>query len=626
MNWVKYLVNQLELDCREAQDQGYKFHFSWLLILIAFIAWEMPEGATFPDIEPFEPLAAKFSTLWYSSDMNKQWQSNVVFHTYYNQLKVAIQSAPRITPNTLHRFRPLMKFSADHHFIYITARADEHKQQLQSYYKLTEEDLEEITKDWSVDLLIPADPAEISDIDSPETAQDTPGPSRIKKTEEVQDLDSASMKTASISPEQGGDGREIDGTEVEQKKGEVTPPRDEEDPSKKRKVSPPKPSSRKKSKASMTKMQTILTSDDFDFIIAALNDASLEIAEKQEAKKEAMYNRIEIELQGVQQALQSSRAVSTAPLPLGTPELGDEPAQLHRIVDTVEAHLRRAQEETTQATQALTQVQGVLVEKRSTAEWEKLALQAKFDEEKSQLQKEKEQLLTEQLEVKEMVNRALRSVTVVEVKAEERIPQQVVQLEEVIQQLQQRIADLELRAVPETPQDVRDQREATARSAVERLKALAGECKQLSNHSAQTYEKLTENPELQALESQLQEAKQHTEILQAQLKALSVVERMKRSQEKRTVQQQIHTIQRKVMEVTQWLQPVQDKAYQLFTEVESRGAELEQVVNAAEQCLEGPVNDVVIQEFTEQEVVAQQQVEAARAKLEAFEAELVRPE
>jgi hypothetical protein len=36
MNWAKYLVNQLELDFLEAQDQGYEFHFSWLLILIAF--------------------------------------------------------------------------------------------------------------------------------------------------------------------------------------------------------------------------------------------------------------------------------------------------------------------------------------------------------------------------------------------------------------------------------------------------------------------------------------------------------------------------------------------------------------------------------------------------------------
>jgi hypothetical protein len=71
MNWVQYLVNQLELDCIEAQDQWYEFHFSLLHILITFIAWELPEGAMFPEIEPFELLATKFCTLWYSSDMNK---------------------------------------------------------------------------------------------------------------------------------------------------------------------------------------------------------------------------------------------------------------------------------------------------------------------------------------------------------------------------------------------------------------------------------------------------------------------------------------------------------------------------------------------------------------------------
>jgi hypothetical protein len=194
-----------------------------------------------------------------------------------------------------------MKFCADRHFIYITTRADEHKEQLQSYYKLTEEDLEEITKDWSADLLIPADPAEMSDPDSPETTHkehDTPGPNRMKKTEEVQDLSSASGKTASVSPDRGGDDEveELNGKGAEQKPGEVTPPRDEVDPLKKRKVSPLKPSSRKKSKATVTKMKTVLTADDFDFIIAALNDASLEIMEKQEAKKEEMYDRIEVEL------------------------------------------------------------------------------------------------------------------------------------------------------------------------------------------------------------------------------------------------------------------------------------------------------------------------------------------
>jgi hypothetical protein len=80
-------------------------------------------------------------------------------------------------------------------------------------------------------------------------------------------------------------------------------------------------------------MRTTLTLDDFDFIIAMVNDASMEIIEKQEVKKEQMYNRIEIELQGVQQVLQTSGAVPTAPLTTGTVEPRDEPAQLHQIAD-----------------------------------------------------------------------------------------------------------------------------------------------------------------------------------------------------------------------------------------------------------------------------------------------------
>jgi hypothetical protein len=96
------------------------------------------------------------------------------------------------------------------------------------------------------------------------------------------------------------------------------------------------------------------------------------------------------------------------------------------------------------------------------------------------------------------------------------------------------VTELELQTVPSTPQEVRDQREATAWSTVERIKALVVECKQLSSHSAQTYEHLTEDPELKTLESQLQEEKKQATIVQAQLKLLSAVERMKISQEQCT--------------------------------------------------------------------------------------------
>jgi hypothetical protein len=48
-------------------------------------------------------------------------------------------------------------------------------------------------------------------------------------------------------------------------------------------------------------------------------------------------------------------------------------------------------------------------------EREKLALQTKWEEEKETLQQDKEKLLAEQLKIKELVNKALCSVIVIEV-------------------------------------------------------------------------------------------------------------------------------------------------------------------------------------------------------------------
>jgi hypothetical protein len=67
----------------------------------------------------------------------------------------------------------------------------------------------------------------------------------------------------------------------------------------------------------------------------------------------------------------------------------------------------------------LKQVQGVLVEQCRLAEQENFSLQMKFEKEKAQIQQEKEQFLVEQLEVKEAVNRALRSMTGLEPQVED---------------------------------------------------------------------------------------------------------------------------------------------------------------------------------------------------------------
>jgi hypothetical protein len=101
---------------------------------------------------------------------------------------------------------------------------------------------------------------------------------------------------------------------------------------------------------------------------------------------------------------------------------------------------------------------------------------------------------------------------------------------------------------------------------------------------------------------------------------------MNRSQEQHTSQQLILTMQNKIMEVTQKLQPSQEAAYLLFEEIEGQGTVLEQLAITVEQQMEGPISEVVIQEFVEKEAVARRQVKAARAKIETFEAKLPRPE
>jgi hypothetical protein len=90
-----------------------------------------------------------------------------------------------------------------------------------------------------------------------------------------------------------------------------------------------------------------------------------------------------------------------------------------------ESHLRQEKDEKDQATAALKQAQEDMVEQRRVAKKEKEGLQAKFEEERVQAKQEKEQFFTEQLGVKEAVNRALHCVTGLEPKAEDRVEHQV---------------------------------------------------------------------------------------------------------------------------------------------------------------------------------------------------------
>jgi hypothetical protein len=355
---------------------------------------------------------------------------------------------------------------------------------------------------------VPVDDAELSDADiigSPlVTRFEHAGQSSVKKKkkkEEVQNIETDEEDNASEENGSGslGGGDEVNGQgggdEGEnQGEGEATPPKDpltETVTPQKRKVSPQKPSARKKTRASKPQLEATLTEDDISLVRGAMEDASEDLLQRYGVKQEELYERVEKELKEIQQAIQLIRAVPTVPSSSQVAELGDEPTQLRRLADATEARLQKVQEEKEKATEALKQEKEEVLEKLRVARYcvtayenEKDEFWAMLEEDKVKIQREKDQLLAEQTVVKEAVNKALRSVPGLAQEEHESVEVQVVKLAEAIQQLQVRITELEIQAVPSTPQEVRDQREEAAKNAVGRIRALASECKQLSDRSA----------------------------------------------------------------------------------------------------------------------------------------------
>jgi hypothetical protein len=47
MSWAPYLLNSFLEDCKDTQDWGSEFHYSWLLILIGLMGWKEPVYSTY---------------------------------------------------------------------------------------------------------------------------------------------------------------------------------------------------------------------------------------------------------------------------------------------------------------------------------------------------------------------------------------------------------------------------------------------------------------------------------------------------------------------------------------------------------------------------------------------------
>jgi hypothetical protein len=223
---------------------------------------------------------------------------------------------------------------------------------LQGYYKLIDNGMEHITKEWLEDFLVLVDDAKLSDPDIIGipliTRVEHAGKSSVKKKkkkEEVQNIeideeDSASEGNRSILPGGGDDTNGKGGGDEgeNQGEGEATPPKTPpiETPQK-RKISLHKPSARKKTRASKPKMEATLTEDDISLVHGAMKDSLEDILQRYGAKKKELYEWVNKELKKIQQAIHSVSAVPTMPSSSKVAKLGDDPTQLRILADATKA-------------------------------------------------------------------------------------------------------------------------------------------------------------------------------------------------------------------------------------------------------------------------------------------------
>jgi hypothetical protein len=111
MIWAPYLL-KLFLDyCKDAQDLGTKFHYSWLVTLIAFMGWREPRYVVF-GTRPKPNQGTRYFLLRARLEARRKKVNGAIFEGYLRELQEAISNMWRITPEDVARYGDIANFQA----------------------------------------------------------------------------------------------------------------------------------------------------------------------------------------------------------------------------------------------------------------------------------------------------------------------------------------------------------------------------------------------------------------------------------------------------------------------------------------------------------------------------------
>ena len=104
------LLNELLADAEEELEKGSAFHYSWLLILILFVAWAELENYQGVDV-PILCRGARYQNLWLKKDlMQRLKDNNVEFFLQAEALQYHVRSRSKLPCNMLSSLETLSDF------------------------------------------------------------------------------------------------------------------------------------------------------------------------------------------------------------------------------------------------------------------------------------------------------------------------------------------------------------------------------------------------------------------------------------------------------------------------------------------------------------------------------------
>jgi hypothetical protein len=96
-------------------------------------------------------LAARYHNLWNSTHKVQHLDNNVDFYIYNEMIQKSIQSMLHVPPQMVEAYKPVVRFKAGRHHMYVQAKKDPNQQWFPTWYKLTEEEMGHIMADSDVD-------------------------------------------------------------------------------------------------------------------------------------------------------------------------------------------------------------------------------------------------------------------------------------------------------------------------------------------------------------------------------------------------------------------------------------------------------------------------------------------